>query len=112
MINSEKLVALVLTVINSAKLVGLVLAVINSEKLVAIVLTVLNSEKRVALMLTVINSEKLATLVLTAEKGYTTSLPPSRRLMRFVCKMTIYAAGADWTFPKEVSLSGPFKLQC
>jgi hypothetical protein len=82
----------------------------NSEKLVALVLTVLNPEKLVALVLTVINSEKLATLVVTAAKRYTTSLPPSRRLMQFVCKMTIYAAEADWTFSKDALLSGPFKL--
>jgi hypothetical protein len=36
----------------------------------------------------VINSETLAALELTAAKRYTTSLPPFRRFMRFVCKAT------------------------
>jgi hypothetical protein len=68
LINSEKLVALVLTVLNSEKPVELVLTVISSEKLVALMLTVINSEKLVALVLTVLNSENLLALVLTAAK--------------------------------------------
>jgi hypothetical protein len=103
-INSEKLVALVLSVINSEKLVALVLTVLNSEKLVALVLIVINSEKLVALALTVIDSEKLITFVLRAAKRYTASLPSSRRLMRFVCKRL-------FTLMKQI---GPFqkKLHC
>ena len=80
---------------------------LNSEKHVALVLTVLNSEKHVAHVQTVINSEKLATLVLTAAKRYTTSLTPSRRLMRFLCKMTITMVKKIGPFEKKPHCPDP-----